>query len=79
MSEEITRKIVARQLAAMRASRFEIGVLQQTGRMLLREGWSAGQVDYGKVEGGAIPLTGTPGRCAAGEFVRANNAATESL
>jgi RepB DNA-primase N-terminal domain len=45
MSTEITRTIVVRQLAAMGASRFDIGVLQQTGRMLLREGWSAEQVD----------------------------------
>ena len=45
MSTPITPIIVRRQLAAMGASHFDIGVLQQTGRMLLREGWSAEQVD----------------------------------
>ncbi len=45
MSTPITPTIVRRQLAAMGASHFDIGVLQQTGRMLLREGWNADQVD----------------------------------
>ena len=45
MSASISRIAVRNQLAAMRCDSFDIGVLQQSGRMLLREGWSAGQVE----------------------------------
>lgn len=45
MSTEITRGIVTRQLAAMASGRFDIGVLQRSGRMLLRENWSADRIE----------------------------------
>ena len=45
MSASITRIAVANQLAAMRCDHFDIGALLQNARMLLREGWSAGQID----------------------------------
>jgi hypothetical protein len=44
MSALITRIVVRKQLAAMACDRFEIGVLLQSGRMLLREGWSADRI-----------------------------------
>ena len=45
MSASITRVAARRQLAAMGCDYFDIGILQQTGRMLLRERWSAEQVE----------------------------------
>jgi hypothetical protein len=45
MSASITHIAALSQLAAMDCSCFDIGVFQQSGRMLLREGWSAGQVE----------------------------------
>jgi hypothetical protein len=45
MSSDITRCQVRRQLAAMGCDYFEIGVLRADGRMLLREGWTARQID----------------------------------
>jgi len=36
MSASITRITVRKQLAAMACERFEIGILQQSGRMLIR-------------------------------------------
>ncbi len=45
MSASITDIAARRQLAAMRCDAFDIGVLQQSGRMLLRERWSAEQIE----------------------------------
>jgi hypothetical protein len=45
MSSDITRRQVRRQLAAMACDYFEIGVLRADGRMLLRERWTARQID----------------------------------
>jgi len=44
MSDSITRITARRQLAAMGSESFDIGVLRQSGRMLLRERWSAEHV-----------------------------------
>ncbi|MBF6571574.1 MAG: hypothetical protein IVW54_22220 [Candidatus Binataceae bacterium] len=45
MSIEITHTIVARQLFAMNSKSFDIGVLQHSGRMLLREHRTTDQVE----------------------------------
>ncbi len=45
MSASITRIAARNQLAAMGCESFDIGVLQQRGRMLLRERWSAEHVE----------------------------------
>src|SRR5690349_7483416 len=45
MSASTTRSVVSRQLRAMSCELFEIGVLRQEGRMLLRGGSSAEQID----------------------------------
>jgi hypothetical protein len=45
MSIEITRSNVTRQLAAMASGRFDIGVLQRSGRMLLRESWGPDRIE----------------------------------
>ena len=45
MSASITRIAARSQLAAMACERFEIGILQQSGRMLIRDGWNADQVE----------------------------------
>ena len=44
MSASITRVLVRKQLSAMGCESFDIGVLQQCGRMLLRECWRPEQV-----------------------------------
>src|SRR6266851_10014075 len=44
MSDSITRITARRQLAAIGSESFDIGVLRQSGRMLLRERWSAEHV-----------------------------------
>lgn len=45
MSPSITQLVVRKQLCAMGCELFEIGVLRMDGRMLLRSGWSADQID----------------------------------
>jgi hypothetical protein len=45
MSASITRSAVRKQLSAMGCKLFEIGVLYQDGRMLLRTGWSVERID----------------------------------
>ena len=45
MSASITRSVVRKQLCAMCCKSFDIGVLYQHGRMLLRNGWTAEQVN----------------------------------
>jgi hypothetical protein len=45
MSSDITRSQVRRQLAAMAGDIFDIGTLRPSGRMLLRERWSAEEID----------------------------------
>ena len=45
MRASITRSVVRKQLCAMGCELFEIGVLRSDGRMLLRSGWSAEQID----------------------------------
>ena len=45
MSASTTQSVVSKQLCAMGCELFEIGVLQVDGRMLLRSGWSADQID----------------------------------
>jgi hypothetical protein len=44
MSSDITRSQVRRQLAAMACDYFDIGILRPDGRMLLREDWTASQI-----------------------------------
>jgi len=44
MSAAVTEAIVVAQLKAMSCDAFDIGVLRQSGRMLLREGWSERQI-----------------------------------
>ncbi|HVB81353.1 MAG TPA: DNA-primase RepB domain-containing protein [Candidatus Binataceae bacterium] len=44
MNPSISRMAVRDQLAAMGCAQFDLGVLLPTGRMLLREGWSADQI-----------------------------------
>ncbi|HLI63709.1 MAG TPA: hypothetical protein VKV05_09935 [Terriglobales bacterium] len=41
MSAPVTETVVLAQLRAMGCNFFDIGVLQQNGRMLLRERWTA--------------------------------------
>jgi len=45
MSVSTTQSVVRKQLCAMGCELFEIGVLRMDGRMLLRSGWSADQID----------------------------------
>ena len=45
MSASTTQSVVRKQLCAMGCELFEIGVLRMDGRMLLRSGWSADQID----------------------------------
>jgi hypothetical protein len=45
MSASITRSIVAKQLSAMSCQRFDVGILNRDGRMLLREGWNAKRIE----------------------------------
>jgi hypothetical protein len=45
MSASTTQSVVRKQLCAMGCELFEIGVLRIDGRMLLRSGWSADQID----------------------------------
>ena len=45
MTTEIIRSIVRRQLAAMGYGPFDIGVLQASGRMLLRENWKPDRIE----------------------------------
>ncbi len=45
MSALTTRSIVLKQLCAMDCELFEIGILHQDGRMLLRTGWSVEQIE----------------------------------
>jgi hypothetical protein len=45
MSASTTQSVVRKQLCAMGCELFEIGVLRMEGRMLLRSGWSAAQID----------------------------------
>src|SRR5579885_3369540 len=44
MSAPITERIVIAQLSAMGCEAFDIGVLRQSGRMLLRERWTQQQI-----------------------------------
>jgi hypothetical protein len=44
MSASITRSLVTKQLSAMGCERFDVGILNRNGRMLLRERWNAEQV-----------------------------------
>ena len=46
MNASITRTAIQRQLAAMGCDAYDIGVLQTGGRMLLREGCSAGWIEH---------------------------------
>ncbi|MGB6088514.1 MAG: DNA-primase RepB domain-containing protein [Candidatus Binataceae bacterium] len=45
MSASATQSVVRKHLRAMGCELFEIGVLRLDGRMLLRSGWSADQID----------------------------------
>jgi hypothetical protein len=45
MSASITRSAVRKQLSAMGCELFEIGVLYQDARMLLRTGWNVDRID----------------------------------
>src|SRR5713101_5735476 len=45
MSSVITRSQVRRQLAAMACDYLDIGILRPDGRMLLREAWTARQIE----------------------------------
>ena len=45
MSASTTQSVVRKQLCAMGCELFEIGILRIDGRMLLRSGWSADQID----------------------------------
>src|SRR6266446_3178095 len=45
MSSVITHSQVRRQLAAMACDYFDIGILRRDGRMLLREAWTATQIE----------------------------------
>jgi RepB DNA-primase from phage plasmid len=45
MPTSITRSVVRKQLCAMGCELFEIGVFHQDALMLLRNGWSAAQID----------------------------------
>jgi len=45
MSASITRSVVRKQLCATGCELFEIGILRQDGRVLLRNGWSSEQID----------------------------------
>jgi hypothetical protein len=45
MKASITQSVVRKQVCAMGCELFEIGVLRMEGRMLLRSGWSADQID----------------------------------
>lgn len=45
MSASTTQSVVRKQLCAMGCELFEIGVLRMDGRMLLRSGWRADQID----------------------------------
>jgi hypothetical protein len=45
MSASITRSVIRKQFSAMGCELFEIGVLHQKGRMLLRRGWRTDQID----------------------------------
>ena len=45
MSASITETTVHKQLCAMRCERYDLGVLDHDGRMFLREGRSAAQVN----------------------------------
>jgi hypothetical protein len=45
MSASTTQSVIRKQLCAMGCELFEIGVLRMDGRMLLRSGWSADQID----------------------------------
>src|SRR5713101_3042574 len=45
MSSIITRSQVRRQLAAMACDYLDIGILRPDGRMLLREAWTARQIE----------------------------------
>src|SRR5271163_427955 len=45
MSSDITRSQVRRQLAAMACDHFDVGILRTDGRMLLREAWTARQIE----------------------------------
>jgi DNA primase RepB-like protein len=64
MSASITRIAARNQLAAMGCACFDIGVLQQSGRMLLRESWSTAQIEA------AIKWLGRENACGAQIFVR---------
>lgn len=44
MSASIARSIVSKQLSAMGCQRFDVGILHQDGRMVLREAWNAEEV-----------------------------------
>jgi len=44
-SSLITDSQIRRQLAAMACDYFDVGVLQQDGRMLLREAWTASEIE----------------------------------
>src|SRR5258708_2172210 len=45
MRSVITDRQVTRQLAAMACDSFDIGILRQDGRMLLREAWTPSQIE----------------------------------
>jgi len=64
MSASITRIAARNQLTAMGCACFDIGVLQESGRMLLRESWSTAQVEA------AIKWLGRENACGAQIFVR---------
>jgi hypothetical protein len=64
MSASITRVAARNQLAAMGCACFDIGVLQESWRMLLRESWSTAQVEA------AIKWLGRENACGAQIFVR---------
>jgi hypothetical protein len=64
MSSVITHSQVRRQLAAMACDYFELGILRQDGRMLLRKAWTASQIEQ------AMQSLRRENACGANIFVR---------
>jgi len=73
MSSVITHSQVRRQLAAMACDYFDIGILRRDGRMLLREAWTATQIEQ------AIQRLRRENARGAHIFVRLNGAHALSL
>ena len=73
MSSLITYRQVRRQLAAMACDYFEVGILRQDGRMVLREAWNATRIEQ------AIPSLRRENARGAHIFVRPHGAHALSL